>query len=107
MLKVFKGDNITVKKGEPIEIPAEATGLPPPKVEWFKDEVIIAEPTETLLMETKEVNRMKVDTKLSIPVAARKDKGTYTITASNRLGNASHTITVMVLGEYYIFYFGI
>ena len=76
-------------------------------MEWFKDEVIIAEPTETLLMETKEVNRMKVDTKLSIPVAARKDKGTYTITASNRLGNASHTITVMVLGEYYIFYFGI
>ncbi|XP_064868260.1 titin-like [Oncorhynchus nerka] len=97
MLKTFKGDAITVKKGEPIEIPAEVTGLPMPKVEWLKDEVIILEPTETLLMDTKEINRMQCNTKLSIPAAARLDKGIFTVIASNRLGSASHTIKVKVL----------
>lgn len=100
MLKTFKGDAITVKKGEPIEIPAEVTGLPMPKVEWLKDEVIIAEPTETLLMDTKEINRIQSNTKLSIPAAARLDKGIFTVTASNRLGSASHTIKVNVLGKW-------
>lgn len=100
MLKTFKGDAITVKKGEPIEIPAEVTGLPMPKVEWLKDEVIIVEPTETLLMDTKEINRMQCNTKLSIHAAARLDKGIFTVIASNRLGSASHTIKVKVLGKW-------
>lgn len=101
MLKHFKADTITVRKGHPIEIPAEVTGLPLPKIEWFKDDVLIPEPTpdETLVIETKEVNRQTERTKLTIPAIARKDKGYYTVSANNRLGTASHNVLVQVLGR--------
>lgn len=99
MLKQFKGDAITVKKGEPIEIPADVIGLPIPKIEWSKDDVVMETPTETLLMETEVTGRMNCKTKLSIPAANRKDRGVYTVLASNNMGSAKHSITVMVLGK--------
>lgn len=99
MLKHFKGDLITVKKGEPIEIPADIIGLPIPKVEWTKDDVVIEASTDTLLMETEVTGRMNCKTVLSIPAANRRDRGSYTVSASNNMGSAKHTITVMVLGE--------
>lgn len=99
MLKQFKGDTITVKKGESIEIPADVLGLPIPKVEWSKDDVVIEKPTETLLMETNVTGRMNCKTVLSIPAANRRDRGSYTVAASNNMGSASHTVYVMVLGE--------
>lgn len=99
MLKHFKGDLIRVRKNEPIEIPAEVTGLPMPKIEWLKDDVVIDTPTEKLLIETKEIDRVTSHTKLSIPGVTRMDKGTYTVSASNRLGSPSHSITVEVLGK--------
>lgn len=100
MMKHFKGDLIRVRKNEPIEIPAEVTGLPLPKVEWLKDDVVIPKSTEKLLMETKEIDRQTEHTKLSIPAIARLDKGTYTVTATNRLGSIGHSVTVEVLGEF-------
>lgn len=99
MLKLFKGDSITVRKGEPIEIPADILGLPIPKVEWSKDDVVIGEPTETLLMETVVTGRMNCKSVLSIPEANRRDRGSYTVTASNNMGSAKHTTSVLVLGE--------
>lgn len=99
MLKQFKGDTITVKKGESIEIPADVLGLPIPKVEWSKDDVVIEKPTETLLMETNVTGRMNCKTVLSIPAANRRDCGSYTVAASNNMGSAKHTVYVMVLGE--------
>ena len=99
MRTTFKGDTLTVKKGEPIDIPADVLGLPIPKVEWSKDDVVIDQPTETLLIDTVETGRMNCKTKLSIPAANRKDRGSYTVTASNNMGSAKHTVFVMVLGE--------
>lgn len=99
MLKQFKGDSIMVRNGELIEIPADVLGLPIPKIEWSKDDVVIEKPTDTLLMETEVTGRMNCKTKLSIPAANRKDRGSYAISASNNMGSAKHTISVMVLGE--------
>lgn len=99
MLKHFKGDSIVVKKGDAIEIPADVLGLPIPKIEWSKDDVIIQKPSESLLMETETTGRMNCKTKLSMPSANRRDRGNYTVTASNNMGSAKHTISVMVLGE--------
>lgn len=99
MLKHFKGDSIVVKKGEAIEIPADVLGLPIPKIEWSKDDVIIEKPTDSLLMETQVTGRMNCRTKLSIPSVNRRDRGNYTVSASNNMGSAKHTISVMVLGE--------
>lgn len=99
MMKHFKGDLIRVRKNEPVEIPVEITGLPMPKVEWLKDDVVIPKPTERVLFETKVIDRLTEHTKLTIPAISRLEKGTYTVTASNRLGTASHSITVEVLGK--------
>lgn len=100
MLKHFKGDCITVKKGEPIEIPADVLGLPIPKIEWSKDDVVIEQPTDTLLLETEVTGRMNAKTTLTIPAANRRDGASYTVCASNNMGSAKHTVTVLVLGEW-------
>lgn len=98
MLKHFKGDSITVKKGESIELPADILGLPIPNIEWTKNDVVI-EPTEALLIETEVTGRLNAKTKLSIPAVNRRDRGSYTVTATNNMGTAKHTTYVMVLGE--------
>ena len=99
MLKHFKGDSVTVRNGELLEIPADVLGLPIPKIEWSKDDVVIETPTETLLIDTEVTGRMNCKTKLSIPAVNRKDHGSYAVSASNNMGSAKHTISVMVLGE--------
>lgn len=99
MLKHFKADCITVKKGEPVEIPADIIGLPIPKIEWSKDDVVIPKSTETLLIETEVTGRLNAKTKLTIPATNRRDRGSYMVLATNNMGSARHTITVMVLGE--------
>lgn len=101
LLKRFVADEIIVKRGELIEIPAEVTGLPLPKIEWSKDEVVIPQPTKTLLMKSETIHRMKANAKLSITETVRQDKGYYTITATNALGSAHHTIRVDVLGRFH------
>lgn len=99
MLKHFKADTIIVRKNEPVEIPANVLGLPIPKIEWSKDDVVIEESTETLLIETEVTGRMNAKTTLSIPAVNRRDRGSYTVLASNNMGSAKHTVFVMVLGE--------
>ena len=102
LLKQFKGDTIIVKTGAAIEIPAEVVGLPMPKIEWSKDGVVIVQPTEMLLIETEEVHKNKANTKLSIPETIRQDKGLYGLTASNHVGQAKCTITVEILGKFFL-----
>lgn len=53
VLKFFKSNTITVKKGSAIDIPAEVNGLPLPTLQWTKDDVVINE--EKMTMETEEV----------------------------------------------------
>lgn len=100
MLKHFEHDSISVKKGEPIEMPAHVLGLPIPKIEWSKDDIMIPKPTETLLIDTEVTGRLNCKTTLTIPSAIRSDRGTYVVTATNNAGSAKHTIYVMVLGEW-------
>lgn len=88
-----------MKAGEPVNIPADVTGLPMPKIEWSKNETVIEKPTDTLKISKEEVSRSEAKTELSIPKAFREDKGTYTITASNRLGSVFRNVHVEVYGK--------
>lgn len=88
-----------MKAGEPVNIPADVTGLPMPKIEWSKNETVIEKPTDALKITKEEVSRSEAKTELSIPKAVREDKGTYTITASNRLGSVFRNVHVEVYGK--------
>lgn len=88
-----------MKAGEPVNIPADVTGLPMPKIEWSKNEKVIEKPTDALNITKEEVSRSEAKTELSIPKAVREDKGTYTITASNRLGSVFRNVHVEVYGK--------
>lgn len=95
----MKKDVIAVKVGESVEIPAEVEGLPFPKIEWSKGETLVEKSTDRQKIDTEVVSRTNALTKFSIPTTIRKDTDTYTITASNRLGTASQTVNINILGE--------
>uniref|UniRef100_A0A8C9ZGA7 Titin n=1 Tax=Sander lucioperca TaxID=283035 RepID=A0A8C9ZGA7_SANLU len=46
---------------------------------------------------TEVTGRLNAKTKLSIPAVNRRDRGSYTVTATNNMGTAKHTTYVMVL----------
>jgi len=94
-----RGDTIKVKAGEPVNIPADVTGLPMPKIEWDKNEVLIDQTSSALKINKEEVSRSEAKTELILPAAMRDDKGTYTVRASNRLGTAFRNVHVEVYGK--------
>lgn len=98
-LKFFKSDAIVVKKGAAIEIPAEIFGLPLPTFEWTKNGVVIDQPTETMMLESEEINRQTINTKIGIPETVRQDTGIYKLTATNTRGVGQRTIRVDILGK--------
>lgn len=94
-----RGDTIKVMAGQPVNMPADVTGLPIPKIEWSKNEVVIDKTSDALKITKKEVARTEAKTELSLPAAARSDTGTFTVTASNRLGTAFRNVHLEVYGE--------
>lgn len=56
ILKFFKSNTITVRKGAAVDIPAEVKALPLATISWTKDETVIEKPDEEkMTLETEEV----------------------------------------------------
>lgn len=98
LLKYFKSNTITVKKGAAIEIPTEIAGLPLPTFEWKKDGVVLEKSTETMTLESEEIDRQTIKTKIAIPETIRKDTGLYNVSATNIHGTGQQIIRVDILG---------
>lgn len=98
LLKYFKSNTIIVKKGAAIEIPTEVAGLPLPSFEWTKNGVVIEKSTETMTLESEEINRQTIKTKIDIPETVRQDTGLYKLAATNIHGTGQEIIRVDILG---------
>lgn len=98
LLKYFKSNAITVKKGAAIEIPAEIAGLPLPTFEWTKNGVVLQNSTETMTLESEMINRQTIRTKIAIPETVRQDTGLYKLAATNIHGTGQQIIRVDILG---------
>ena len=89
-LSGLRGKTIRVRAGDPLDIVIPMNGAPTPAVEWK----INGEPMRpTNRIETKTKDEI---TYLKIPVSARTDSGTYTITATNPHGMDTADIEVLV-----------
>lgn len=89
---------LTAKAGTKIELPADITGKPEPKVKWTKADLIL-----------KEDDRISIDTKpghstVSIAKTKRDDSATYIVEAVNSSGRATATVDVNILGTVIILY---
>ena len=84
---------LTAKAGSRIELPAEVTGKPVPKVKWTKADLILIKD-----------DRVSIDTKpghstVTIAKTTREDTSTYIIEATNSSGRATATVHVNILGQ--------
>lgn len=91
-MKLLAG--LTVRAGTKIELPADVTGKPDPRIKWTKADVTL-----------KTDNRITIDTqpghtKVTIADTTRGDTATYIIEAVNSSGRATATIDVNILGLY-------
>lgn len=84
---------LTAKAGSKIELPAEVTGKPEPRVKWTKADLVL-----------KADDRVSIDTKpghstVTIAKTKRDDSSTYIIEATNSSGRATATVDVNILGK--------
>uniref|UniRef100_A0A3Q4BU84 Ig-like domain-containing protein n=1 Tax=Mola mola TaxID=94237 RepID=A0A3Q4BU84_MOLML len=91
----YKGDEELpeAKAGSKIELPAEVTGKPEPRVKWTKADLVL-----------KPDDRVSIDTKpghstVTIGKTKRDDSSTYIIEATNSSGRATATVDVNILGK--------
>uniref|UniRef100_A0A3B4TD88 Immunoglobulin like and fibronectin type III domain containing 1, tandem duplicate 2 n=1 Tax=Seriola dumerili TaxID=41447 RepID=A0A3B4TD88_SERDU len=84
---------LTAKAGSKIELPAEVTGKPEPRVKWTKADLVL-----------KPDDRVTIDTKpghstVTIAKTKRDDSSTYIIEATNSSGRATATVDVNILDK--------
>lgn len=84
---------LTAKAGSKIELPAEVTGKPEPRVKWTKADLVL-----------KADDRVSIDTTpghstVTIAKTKRDDSSTYIIEATNSSGRATATVDVNILGK--------
>lgn len=61
ILKFFKSNTITVRKGAAVDIPAEVKALPLATICWTKDQTVIEKPdVEKMTLETEEVRTQRL-----------------------------------------------
>ncbi|XP_033934085.1 titin-like [Pseudochaenichthys georgianus] len=97
ILKFFKNNCISVKKGSSIDVPAEVRGLPLPTLRWTKDGEELLPLEDKLSLESEEVTRTTLRTKISLPGTTRQDTGSYKLRAENCWGSAEHSVRVEIL----------
>jgi len=84
---------LTAKAGTKIELPADITGKPEPKVKWTKADLVL-KPDDRITIDTKPGHST-----LSIAKTKRDDTATYIIEAVNSSGRATATVDVNILGS--------
>ena len=83
--------SIVAPQGDPLSLDCGATGTPPPTVVWYKD--------GRLLSGNGRVTVSPSDRVVTITSLHSIDEGNYTCVASNRVGGASATSILTVLGN--------
>uniref|UniRef100_A0A3Q2V6U8 Ig-like domain-containing protein n=1 Tax=Haplochromis burtoni TaxID=8153 RepID=A0A3Q2V6U8_HAPBU len=84
---------LTAKAGSKIELPADVTGKPEPRVKWTKADLVL-KPDDRVSIDTKPGHSM-----VTIAKTKRDDSSTYIIEATNSSGRATATVDVNILGK--------
>uniref|UniRef100_A0A3B5BGW3 Ig-like domain-containing protein n=1 Tax=Stegastes partitus TaxID=144197 RepID=A0A3B5BGW3_9TELE len=84
---------LTAKAGSKIELPAEVTGKPEPRVKWTKADLVL-KPDDRVAIDTKPGHSI-----VTIAKTKRDDSSTYIIEATNSSGRATATVDVNILGK--------
>lgn len=85
--------NLSVIAGQSIAIDCPVSGVPPPAIKWFKDDVII-KPMESINVKTLYNGR-----RLEITEAEVYDAGRYKCRADSVAGSAERNYELHVLGK--------
>ena len=83
---------LTAKAGSKIDLPADVTGKPEPKVKWTKGDLVLTA-DDNVTVESKPGHSV-----VSIAKTKRGDTATYIIEAVNTSGRATATVDVNILG---------
>lgn len=86
--------DIVVIEGEKLSIPVPFRAVPVPTVSWHKDGKEV-KASDRLTMKNDHVSAH-----LEVPKSVRADAGVYTITLENKLGSATASVNVKVIGNH-------
>lgn len=86
--------DIVVIEGEKLSIPVPFRAVPVPTVSWHKDGKEV-KASDRLTMKSDHFSA-----NLEVPKSVHADAGVYTITLENKLGSATASINVKVIGKH-------
>ncbi|XP_063712658.1 titin-like isoform X5 [Symsagittifera roscoffensis] len=87
----------TVKSGQPLKLEVEVTGVPLPKVTWYKQEKNKNKKERIVASKEFQINQRDQWFSLYLPETFPEDEGTYSIVAENVAGRDSDSAVVKVI----------
>lgn len=84
-------EGVSIKAGENIRLKVAITGRPTPKVTWFRDKI-------ELTKKMVDITTISGSSTLFIRDADRRNRGLYTVEATNPLGIKKESMKVEVFG---------
>ena len=85
--------------GDDVEIQCMVSGIPLPSIAWEKDGVQLSGDESRITIRHTSINSSAVSSLLRIASIDTSDDGSYTCRASSRVGGASASIALDVLGK--------
>ena len=87
--------NLKVEEGSPVTLATKVSGIPAPRVAWFKDGVELVRSPDYVL------KHLGQDASLTIPKASQRNAGKFSLVAENVVGKAVMDVfvTVVIRGE--------
>ncbi|CAH0669111.1 unnamed protein product [Spodoptera exigua] len=97
---------IEVVTYQEVELTCQAEGVPPPKLEWYKDDVLMGNDTNAKIF-IHEIGHTMVNSSIRIDRLVEENKGTYECLASSDGLTASRVYTVALKASSYQLYLSI
>ncbi|KAJ8727036.1 hypothetical protein PYW08_015433 [Mythimna loreyi] len=91
---------------QPVQLTCQAKGVPPPKLEWHKDQLLMTNDTNAEIY-TEVIDRTVINSTIVIKQMVEEDKGTYECIASNDISMATRVYTLALKEPTYAIYLSV
>lgn len=93
---IVKPDSVEIAEGGKVKFVCKVRGKPLPDLSWLKDEKAIAETDNTQVDYQQDIEKIEVESVLSLKKMSASDESVYKVEAENAIGGISHPFSLVM-----------